>query len=384
MKLISTFIDLIFDIASFALDLSPIGNFKCAVEAITGRSFLTWEKLDPDERALCVLGIIPEIGPAIAKTIKQTSKLAKFGVKTIKVGSKIAKGADTYFTIDEGIDLIKETGNVFRAFQLSISEARDFIRYDDGLGATALRTVFGAGCTALAPIAALVVDSTKLSYYGAGYALGKTREEMDQSLEKMGDAFSTQYDNMIDKLASWGPSGRLLDDIGGSLSVIINYYNLANLSNEGLERVQGLQNEAARRYNKEKKEREGKNESPKDALNPEKWRKNDKEKLKFNRALDKAKKKAIKDDLKKNKDKKPPFNFPFFGGGFLGGLFAFFHGLLGSFLWITMNNAMNYWKNKFGNGGYGFHTCPYGCGRPIPDSFKGCTELLAAFPDYFN
>ena len=113
MKLISTFIDLIFDIASFALDLSPIGNFKCAVEAITGRSILTWEKLDPDERALCALGIIPEIGPAIAKTIKQTSKLAKFGVKTIKVGSKIAKGADTYFTIDEGMDLIEETGNVF-------------------------------------------------------------------------------------------------------------------------------------------------------------------------------------------------------------------------------------------------------------------------------
>ena len=384
MKLISTFIDLFFEIASFALDFSPIGNFKCAVEAITGRNFLTWEKLDSKDRALCVLGIIPEIGPAIAKTIKQTSKLAKFGVKTIKLGSKIAKGADIGFSVGEGYGLVKKTGNAFRAFQLSISEARDFIRYDDGLGATALRTVFGAGCTALAPIAALVVDSAKLSYYGAGYALGKTREEMDQSLEKMGDAFSTQYDNMIDKLASWGPSGRLLDDIGGSLSVIINYYNLANLSNEGLERVQGLQNEAARRYNKEKKEREGKNESPKDALNPEKWRKNDKEKLKFNRALDKAKKKAIKDDLKKNKDKKPPFNFPFFGGGFLGGLFAFFHGLLGSFLWITMNNAMNYWKNKFGNGGYGFHTCPYGCGRPIPDSFKGCTELLAAFPDYFN
>ena len=384
MKLISTFIDLFFEIASFALDFSPIGNFKCAVEAITGRNFLTWEKLDSKDRALCVLGIIPEIGPAIAKTIKQTSKLAKFGVKTIKLGSKIAKGADIGFSVGEGIGLVKKTGNAFRAFQLSISEARDFIRYDDGLGATALRTVFGAGCTALAPIAALVVDSAKLSYYGAGYALGKTREEMDQSLEKMGDAFSTQYDNMIDKLASWGPSGRLLDDIGGSLSVIINYYNLANLSNEGLERVQGLQNEAARRYNKEKKEREGKNESPEDALNPEKWRKNDKEKLKFNRALDKAKNKAIKDDLKKNKDKKPPFNFPFFGGGFLGGLFAFFHGLLGSFLWITMNNAMNYWKNKFGNGGYGFHTCPYGCGRPIPDSFKGCTELLAAFPDYFN
>jgi hypothetical protein len=34
--------------------------------------------------------------------------------------------------------------------------------------------------------------------------------------------------------------------------------------------------------------------------------------------------------------------------------------------------------------GYGFHTCPYGFGRPKPDAFKGCTELLQAFPDYFN
>lgn len=60
MKLISTFIDLIFEIASFALDFSPIGNFKCAVEAITGRNILTWKKLAPEDRALCVLGIIPK------------------------------------------------------------------------------------------------------------------------------------------------------------------------------------------------------------------------------------------------------------------------------------------------------------------------------------
>ena len=230
----------------------------------------------------------------------------------------------------------------------------------------------------------MVVDSAKLSYYGSGYILGRTKEEMEQSLDKMGDEFSTQYDRMIDKIAEWGPSGRLLDDIGSSLSVIINYYNLANLSNEGLERVQGLQNEAARRYNKEKQNREGKNESPKDALNPDNWRKNNNERLKFNRALDKAKQNAIKEDLKKNKDKKPPINFPFLGGGFFGGLFVFFSGLLASFWWLTMNNIMNYLKNRFGNGGYGFHTCPYGCGRPIPDSFRGCTELLAVFPDYFN
>ena len=32
----------------------------------------------------------------------------------------------------------------------------------------------------------------------------------------------------------------------------------------------------------------------------------------------------------------------------------------------------------------GEHICPYGCGRYIPDEFKGCTELLAARPNYFD
>ena len=32
----------------------------------------------------------------------------------------------------------------------------------------------------------------------------------------------------------------------------------------------------------------------------------------------------------------------------------------------------------------GEHTCPYGCGRKIPDNYKGCTELLKDFPNYFD
>ena len=128
MKLISVFIDLIFEITSFALDCSPIGNFKCAIEAIIGRNMLTWEKLSPEERVMCVVGIIPEVGPAIAKTIKQTTRLAKFGVKAIKTGSKIAKVLDTCDTELERYDLIERTFDAFRSFQLSISEAKDFIR----------------------------------------------------------------------------------------------------------------------------------------------------------------------------------------------------------------------------------------------------------------
>ena len=32
----------------------------------------------------------------------------------------------------------------------------------------------------------------------------------------------------------------------------------------------------------------------------------------------------------------------------------------------------------------GGHICPYGCGRIIPDEYKGCTELLQERPNYFN
>ena len=36
---------------------------------------------------------------------------------------------------------------------------------------------------------------------------------------------------------------------------------------------------------------------------------------------------------------------------------------------------------KYSGGG---HICPYGCGRLIPDEYKGCTELLQAKPNYFS
>ena len=32
----------------------------------------------------------------------------------------------------------------------------------------------------------------------------------------------------------------------------------------------------------------------------------------------------------------------------------------------------------------GEHICPYGCGRLIPNNYKGCTELLQAKPNYFS
>ena len=40
--------------------------------------------------------------------------------------------------------------------------------------------------------------------------------------------------------------------------------------------------------------------------------------------------------------------------------------------------------NFLARGGGGEHACPYGCGRKIPDNYKGCTELLKDFPNYFK
>ena len=44
-----------------------------------------------------------------------------------------------------------------------------------------------------------------------------------------------------------------------------------------------------------------------------------------------------------------------------------------------------YFFNKIGlEYSCGEHICPYGCGRLIPNNYKGCTELLQAKPNYFS
>ena len=43
--------------------------------------------------------------------------------------------------------------------------------------------------------------------------------------------------------------------------------------------------------------------------------------------------------------------------------------------------AMDIPPFQWGGGG---HICPYGCGREIPDNYKGCTELLKDHPNYFK
>lgn len=63
------------------------------------------------------------------------------------------------------------------------------------------------------------------TYYYGGRLLGKSDKEMQQSLDKIDDAFSTQYNQIIDKLSTVNYSGRLFGDIALAFSHVIAYVN---------------------------------------------------------------------------------------------------------------------------------------------------------------
>ena len=74
-------------------------------------------------------------------------------------------------------------------------------------------------------------------------------------------------------------------------------------------------------------------------------------------------------------------------------VYVFKHGLkilkCGKFMDRRVNDllrpgAIIYFVKKKGLTYSGGHICPYGCGRLIPDEYKGCTELLQAKPNYFS
>ena len=54
------------------------------------------------------------------------------------------------------------------------------------------------------------------------------------------------------------------------------------------------------------------------------------------------------------------------------------------FYGVKNRNRIRLIGRAVAGGGDPEHLCPYGCGRMIPDKFKGCTELLQAYPNYFN
>lgn len=290
-------------IVSFIADLSPIGTFKSAVELITGRDFISQEKLYKKERLLCLIGLIPVVGKAAQKiaTAKNCTKLAKgiFHanriVKAVNLGNNIKKGGELE---NEFALTVPYT---IRGWEDSLCDVADFIKYDKGLIATSLRIADAVVCSFTVPFVYAVKSAISICYYGSGYGMGRTKEEMDKQLKNMGDEFSTKYDKALKYLANGGYNARFLGDVGSAFGKVINYYNFASLSDEGFERVQGLQDEAARRYN-QRKNRPGGNEYIRP--NQKKWKEDNNEKFRFNRRLEKAKQKAIEDDLNKNKEKK--------------------------------------------------------------------------------
>ena len=373
------------EILSFAGDLL-CGTVKSIAELVTGKDLITHEPLGYIGVACNIIGAIPILGAFLkVKNIRRCAKFAKGIIKVIRASKK----PNEYITAwKKGKligkiygNIIVETALAVKGFTQSICEIADYIRYDDGLVAAAIRTIDKAACSVAAPVINATQEVARNTYYYGGRLLGKSDEEMQQSLDKIDDTFSTKYDQIIDKLSTINYSGRFFGDIALSFSHVIAYANITSLSDEGLARIQGFNDEAARRYNQNKNKNN--NISPD---NP-KWDEMNKQRAKSNRALDKAKRDAMKDDIRKNRDKEKnriSTIFPIAGGWILGKLFDYFWRLIKNSFWLMGRDFKNYWKEKFGGGGYGFHTCPYGCGRPIPDAFKGCTELLQAFPDYFN
>ena len=51
---------------------------------------------------------------------------------------------------------------------------------------------------------------------------------------------------------------------------------------------------------------------------------------------------------------------------------------------VRTGGVIHFFKKRIMTYGGGEHICPYGCGRLIPDEYKGCTELLQAKPNYFS
>ena len=375
------------EILSTILDFSPIGNIKCGLEALSGYNSVTFEKLDDFDRAMCFVGMIPYVG----NIVKKFAKTGK-AMKRIKFVSGVAIGADALNDL-KGInenyedlkEAIKKEGSLIRLAERNISETFDFFRYDDGVTASSFRTFGTVICAIVSPIVNVPKNMCKQVYYGSNHLQGKSDEQIEKNLDKLSQSYEKAKDKLIDKMIEKGMNVRFINDIVSPFKTVIDYYNIGSLSDEELERYLGFDHEKAFRYkNNDKKEIEqNKNRVPLEFSDPERAKQLNIQKFKDKQALDKAKDKIIKESAKKQKNNNKGNNGPIFPFGKIFPLF-FLGNLFRNTFKILTNIFGNFWNKKFGDGNYGFHVCPYGCGRPIPNAFKGCTELLQAYPNYFN
>lgn len=293
---------------------------------------------------------------------------------------------------------VSKVVGVIRKAEDFFCDAVDYLRYDQGLIATTLRAADTIVCTLASPAMTLVGVVAKVSYYGTGHLLGLTKEQLDEPFEKVSNAIGNLNDKVMNYLANKGVNVRFLGDLASTVLHIIDYRDVGKLTRTGLNKVNGIYNEGARRYKNKllKKAEQEKNKGiNKINRNLKELQKKNYEKYKQNKQMAKARKDAIKEDYRRQKEeirrKRPLMNQKFrqnFRSLIMDELFGYFK-YLGRLsynsLWLLKENFMNYLSNFLGDmGNYGFHTCPYGCQRQIPNAFRGCTELLQAIPDYFE
>ena len=380
------------EILSTILDFSPIENIKSGLEAFSGYDTVTFEKMDDIERAMCFVGIIPVFGNIAKKFVKSAR-----AIKRISKVSTTAKVADVVNDISNVNKLrkkikenIKKEGSLVRLAEKNISDTFDFVRYDDGITASSFRAFGTVICAIVSPIVNVPKNMVKHVYYGANSLLGKSEEEIEKSWDNMSQAYEKAKDKAMDKMMEAGMNVRFISDIVSPFKTVIDYYNIGSLSPEELDWYLAFDHEKAYRYknNEKKASEQNKDKIPLEFSDPERARQINNQKYKDRQALENAKNNLLNQSAKKRKDenKNNPKNnqgdkgwfFPF---GLFSPLFGFF---LRNTFGILKDIFGNFWNKKFGDGNYGFHVCPYGCGRPIPNAFRGCTELLEAYPNYFN
>jgi len=269
----------------------------------------------------------------------------------------------------------------------------DYFRYDQGIIATTARAIDQAISTATSIPTYIVSGIIKGTYYGVGSLFGVTKEEMDVPIKIITDYASTKIEQGMNYLANKGINVRFIGDVCSVGMHFFDYYQVGKLSRGGLERIQGIFNESARRYkisklNQAKQMRDLRNENIDNYL--KRCQEKNNQLYKNNDKVINAVKKEIEEDYQKQRKqiknliprKDPKFRERIFQA-ILNDFWKYLLNLLGNSGWLMKENFKNFINNWFGKMG-GFHTCPYGCQRPIPDAFKGCTELLQVFPDYFN
>ena len=88
----------------------------------------------------------------------------------------------------------------------------------------------------------------KIPAYGVGTVMGKNKDQMDDYAQRVDDAIDGVINKFMDNIEKNNFNVVFIGYFGSALSHAINHGCFNHLSKEVLERVQGINNEAARRY----------------------------------------------------------------------------------------------------------------------------------------